>query len=95
MKRTLIVTLVCVNVALLLALLLGTFTPNANAQVYRGAADYLMTIGRIGSDRDAVYVIDLDTRRMLAWQYDQTRQRLVPFQGRRLKTDFRRPPEPE
>ena len=89
MKKTLIVTLACVNVALLGALVLGTATPTADAQVFGGGRDYLMLTANIGTDNDAVYIIDLATRRMLTWRYDRTNKRLAPFRGRDLTNDFR------
>ena len=94
MKRAIIVTLVCVNVALLAALVLGAATPKAEAQAYRGAADYLLMTGHIGDNWDAVYVLDLAKRRLAAWQFNKTRKRLVAIGTRDLKDDFRRK-EPE
>ena len=90
MKKVLIVALVCVNVALLAALMLGLAAPRASAQVYRGGADYLMMTGQIGRDWDAVYIVDMGSRRLMAWRFDQTKKRLVAFRGRELKTDFAR-----
>lgn len=90
MKKTVIIALVCVNVALLASLMLWATTPKANAQVLRGGADYLLMTGHIGSDWDAVYIIDMGSRRLLAWQFDKTKKRLVPIRGRQLKNDFRR-----
>jgi hypothetical protein len=48
MRKVLIVSLVCVNVALLAVLLLGYGAPVAKAQVEGGGADYLMVTGQIG-----------------------------------------------
>ncbi len=89
MKKTLIVTLVCINVALLAALVLGVRAPNADAQVSGGGADYLMLTARIGTNNDAVCIIDLASRRLMAWQYDRTNKRLASFRGRELPNDFR------
>ena len=94
MKKTLIAALVCVNVALVVALILGPGTPRAEAQPFRGAVDYLMITGQISDGYDALYVIDLAKRRMLAWKLDRTRKVLVPYRGRELRNDFaRRGPE--
>jgi len=90
MKKAVIVTLVCVNAALLAALVLGAGAPKAEAQVFRGGADYLMMTGHIGTDWDAVYIIDLAQRRLAAWQFNKTRKRLVAIGVRDLKNDFRR-----
>ena len=90
MKRVLIVTLVCVNLGLLATLMLGTATPKASAQAFRGGTDYLLMTGAIRSDYDAVYVIDLGKRRLLAWKLDRTKKSLVPNRGRDLRNDFER-----
>jgi len=90
MKKTVIVALVCVNAALLAALVLGAGAPAAHGQVFRGGADYLMMTGHIGEDWDAVYIIDLAQRRMAAWEFNKTRKRLVAIGVRDLRNDFRR-----
>lgn len=96
MKKALIITLMCVNAGLLAGLLLGTRSQRAEAQVFRGAANYLMVTGQIGSAWDAVHVIDMGGRNIRSWRYDKTRKRLVPFTGRSLEADFRRQaPTPE
>ena len=89
MKRALIVALVCINVALLAAVI-GLNSPRAGAQTIRGANDYIMVTGKIESAFDAVYVIDMKSRRLAAWRFDRTAKRLVPYRGRLLTTDFHR-----
>ena len=89
MKKTVIVALVCVNVALLLALMFGAGTPKAQAQAFRGATDYLMGTGKArGRPADVGYIIDLGRRRLLAWEFNKTRKALVPYRGRELTNDF-------
>ncbi|MHC4294227.1 MAG: hypothetical protein ACYSTL_01435 [Planctomycetota bacterium] len=90
MKKVLIITLVCVNVVLLASLILVAGVGRAEAQVYRGGTDYLMVTGKIGTNWEAVYVIDMETRRLLAWRFDRTKNRLLRFRGRMLQNDFRR-----
>jgi len=90
MRRMLIVTLVCVNAALLLALVLGAKTPPANAQVVGGGADYLAVTGRIGSTNDAIYMIDLGQRKLAAFRYDPNTKDLQQYRGRDLVKDFGR-----
>jgi hypothetical protein len=90
MKKALIVALVCINAALLLALVLGYGTPPAKAQVAGGATDYLMVTGRLIGEADAVYIIDLAKRRMAAWRFDKTNNKMVPMSGHELKRDFDR-----
>ena len=89
MKRALIVTLVCLNLALIAALVLGASTPPARAQAFRGGADYLMVTAAFSSSNDAVYVLDMAQRRLVALAYDKTAKRLLPMRGRQLERDFR------
>jgi len=88
MKKLLIVALVCINVALLLALVLGSGIRQAKAQGFR-TTDYIMLSGKIGGGQDALYVVDLARERLIAWRYDMQRKRLIPYRGRELKRDFR------
>lgn len=92
MKRALVVTLVGINAALLLALVFGANASDAKAQGIVGAnTDYLITTGHISKDYDAVYVVDVRRRGMVAFRFDKTKKKLVLFRGiRKLKTDFRK-----
>ena len=91
MKKPLIVALMCVNAALLVALIAGTGTERAYGQVI--GANYLVVTGNIFSDYDAVYVLDLATRRLAAWRYEKRKR---PYgmrpvaAGRELLRDFGR-----
>ncbi len=90
MKRVLIGTLVGVNVVLLLALMLGLGESKANAQIIGAQTDYLIITGAVGGD-DAVYVIDLKRRGMIALGFDKQNKRIAAFRGaRRLDVDFGR-----
>ena len=89
MKRALIVALVCINVALLAALV-GVNLRRADAQVARGGNDYIMVTGKIEASFDAIFIVDLQSRRLAAWRFDRTTKRLVPYKGRVLDTDFKR-----
>ena len=88
MKKKLIVLLVCLNAALLVALMVGSAVPT-QGQVVGGGADYILLTAHIGSDWDGVYVIDLAKRRMLMLYFDKTKKRLLPYRGVDLTTDFR------
>ena len=88
MKKVLIVALVCINVALV-ALVLARELPRADAQTFRGASNYLLFAGHIEENYDAVYVVDLDKRKLAAWKFDQTTKKLIPYRGRDLAKDFR------
>lgn len=88
MKKALIVALVCVNIVLV-AMLINFNVNNAQAQTERGANNFILTTGRIESGFEAVYVIDLKTRKMGAWRFDRNAKKLVPYKGRILTTDFK------
>lgn len=88
MKKALIVALVCINI-LLVAVLVNFNATKAQAQTERGANDFIMVTGRIETSFEAVYVLDLKTRKLGAWRYDRTAKRLVPYIGRSLTTDFK------
>ena len=91
MKKALIVVMVCVNL-LLAALLLGVTLPRAEAQTVRGASNYLVVTGKYDKDRvqyDAVYVVDLVTRKLLGMRFDKRAKRMVPLgRARELGRDF-------
>jgi len=88
MKRALIVALVCINI-LLVAALVNFNAPKAQAQTERGANNFIMVTGRIESAFEAVYVLDLKSRKLGAWRFDRTAKKLVPYKGRILTTDFK------
>lgn len=90
MKGLLIAGLLGLNAVLLVVLLLGATTQPADAQVVVGAAtDYLIYTAELGSDNDAVYIVDMKQQRMVALKWDQTRKKMVQFRGgRNLKMDF-------
>jgi len=91
MRTGLIIALVCVNVGLLLALVLGTTVPPAQAQVVGGGTDYLMLTGKMrGTNAEALFVLDLARRKMVAFKFDITANKLVPMKGRLLIQDFQR-----
>jgi hypothetical protein len=87
MKRTLVVLLVCLNLALLAALVASNVS-TASAQTERGANDYILVTAKTQSV-DAVYVLDLRTRRLAAWRFDANAKKLLPLKGRMLETDFK------
>ena len=49
-----------------------------------------MITGKIEAAFDAVFVVDLKSRRLAAWRFDRTAKRLVPYKGRQLPVDFKR-----
>ena len=90
MKTIVIMALLCVNVAMLAALLLGTSSPIAHAQVIGGGTDYTMVSGNSNAGYDVVYILDLNKRRLMGWRIDPTSHLLRPITGRDLRVDFRR-----
>ena len=88
MKKTFIVALVCVNVVLLAALV-AVDLDKASAQTLRGGNLFIMATGKIESTFDAVYVVDMKSRRIGAWRFDRTAKRLVSYKGRDLEADFK------
>ncbi len=92
MKQVIIVALVCLNAALLVALVFGAGTPAVNAQVIGGGTDYILITGDIREDYDAVYILDLGKRRLAALKFDKkgglAGGRLVPAGERDLPRDF-------
>jgi hypothetical protein len=91
MKRVWLVVLTVVNLGLL-AWVLNVTLPTLHGQV-RGNADYLAVTGRIGGTANALYIVDLGKRRMLAWRFDETSKRMVPVKGVDLARDFKRDKE--
>ena len=92
MRNVLVVALMCLNAALLMALIAGWGPEKAYGQVV--GANYLVVTGNLGADDDAIYAIDLSQRRLAAWRYDteQDPSRLVcitPHGGRDLRRDFK------
>jgi len=85
MKRALIIALVCLDLALLAALVAGKIPSKAHAQGIVGT-DYMMVTGRESSNKDAVFILDRARDRLMALKLD--RKRLRPVRGRNLKTDF-------
>ena len=92
MKRAAIVALLCLNAALLVMLVAGSGTEQkAYGQVI--ASNYLVVTGNIYSDYDAIYILDLSTRRLAAWRYEKRKRpygmRAVAA-GREMLRDFGR-----
>ena len=91
-KNWLVVALVAVNLTLLAVLLFISPGPApANAQPIAQNGNYLMVTGKIQNDRDAVYVVDLNSRTLHALSFDATTKKLEYRGYRNLFTDFRRP----
>ena len=90
MKTALIVALICVNVGLLAALMLGSGVERADAQVRR--TDYVMVTAQVTDNYDAIYIIDLGSRKFTAVGIDKRTKRFQPVvkRPRDLYRDFAR-----
>ena len=94
MKKAVIIVLVCVNVALLGALVVRTL-PQAEAQpVYVSAPqapNYLIMSGKVAASQDVIYVLDVTSRRLAAWEFSQNTKTLERVRLMRdLTADFRK-----
>lgn len=82
--------LVCVNLVLLTALCLSTYSlPAAQAQGTGLAGNYMMVTGEIQNEYDALYLVDLRERTIHAFYWDKGRKQLVYSDMRSLERDFR------
>ena len=91
-KNIVIVGLVCVNLALLTAVVIKAADAKpAYGQIGVGSA-YLMVAGRIQTNYQAVYVIDLQSRQLMAFKVGHGRPRVqrAIARPRMLRRDFRR-----
>ena len=91
MKRAVIVGLVCVNLALLLALMWGAAVPSAKAQAGFLKTDYMVVSGKHpGRQIEAIYIVDLAKERLASLYYDRANKRVTVLgRPRDLKVDFR------
>ena len=93
MKQLVLLVLICLNAALLVALVFGATAEKAYAQGI--GSSYLVMTGLVNDDYDALYVLDVTGRRLAAWTYrrKQNQGRLVPVTSggaRDLLRDFGR-----
>ena len=92
-KRSIIVALTGLNLLLLAALILSSYTPPAAYAQGRGrAGDYLMATVQIHEDLDALTVINIPRGFLYVFRPQQTRNgaKLALTGQRNLNTDFRR-----
>jgi siroheme synthase (precorrin-2 oxidase/ferrochelatase) len=88
MKNAGIVALVGVNVLFLVALVVGTGSVDqAKAQGYI-EQDYIVIAAKVDKTEDVIYITDMKKKRMLAFQFDTQKKRMVPYRGVRLLRDF-------
>jgi hypothetical protein len=89
-KSTAVALLVCLNLALLTALCLASYSlPSAAAQGTGLSGNYMVVAGQIQDRYDALYVLDLRARTLHAFYFDKGRKELVYSDWRDLERDFR------
>ena len=89
-KSTWVALLVCVNLVLLTALCLASYSlPTAMAQGTGLASNYLIVTGEIQNEYDALYVLDMRERTLHAFYWDRTRRDLLYADWRDIERDFR------
>ncbi len=85
-----IAALVCANVALLAALALATTAPkSALAQATGLAGNYMAVAGEVQDEFDALYLVDLKSHILHAFQFDRGKKQLEYVDSRDLRRDFR------
>ena len=87
MKQVIIVALLCLNAALLVALVVGTNSP-ATAQAVGGRGDFAVTTGKLNLNLDVVYILDTASRRVAVLRYDRASNRMQPVGRTELSRDF-------
>jgi len=93
MKKVIIAMLVCVNAGLLAALMFGVGAGKAQG-TYPGSImpnNTIMITGQIRDDEDAVYIIDMATERLAAFEFQGkgATKRLRPLGTRDLTIDLK------
>ena len=89
MKRKPLGVLIAINVALLLALAWICITPGPVQAQRRRGGDYMMLSGKMkGQDREAVYLFELNTSRMLVLGFNTSNNELEVYDGRVVLGDL-------
>ena len=89
-KSTALAALICLNLILLTAICLSSYSlPAATAQGTGLAANYMVVTGEIQDEYDALYIVDLRARTLHAFYWDKGRKQLVYSDWRSLERDFR------
>lgn len=90
MKKPLLIALVCLNLALVSAVVFHARPAPAQAQLRRGAADYVTAAVRRGSSEEVLFIIDATQRLMIGVRADTSRGglQLTELFPRDLERDF-------
>ncbi len=86
-QKVVIVTLICLNIGLLVALIHFNTAP-AYAQPFR-PTNFLVVTTKISSGLDALCVIDLNREKLATWKWNKGNRRLELISTRELPQDFR------
>jgi len=88
-KKTLVLTLVGLNV-LLLGLLVHQAVPQAQAQSFR-TTDYVVMTARMGTSYQVLFIVDLNTKKMIGLKFDKTTKKMDKMKNyeRDLVRDFK------
>ncbi|MHC4067289.1 MAG: hypothetical protein ACYSUI_22685 [Planctomycetota bacterium] len=91
-KRSVIAALVGINLFLLAALILSSYSPPAAyAQRVGGAWNYIAVSCEVDESYDVFYLVDLGDRRLHAFVPSQKQDGSIEYVGSRsLESDFRR-----
>jgi hypothetical protein len=89
-KSTWLTLLVCVNLALVTGIVLvGTAPRTALAQGIGLADNYMAVAGKIQTDFDALYIIDMQERTLHTFYFQRGTRQLDYGKYRMLERDFR------
>jgi len=89
-KNTWLSLLICVNLMLLTAIVLCSYSPpTAYAQATSLASDYMVVAGEIQDQHDALYIVDVRNRILHVLYYERGMKRLRYAASRDLEQDFR------
>ena len=92
-KQLLITLLVCLNVGLLAMLMVGPGARTTQAQIMGGTAPYVTTSALYDPNQEAIFVVDLVRRKLVAFRLEQNAAGdlvLRELSGRDLVRDFGR-----
>lgn len=91
MSRRSLRVLLTVNVLLLAALAVVSFSSGPVSAQLGMRGDYVMIAGAVTgrSDQDAVYIFDLKSQKVAALLFDTRKNRLQPIAGRVVSNDLR------
>ena len=95
-KAVVIAILLVVNLGLLTAVILSAlegeqaWAGTAQAQAMPSSPKYVMVLGRFRENQQALYVVNLERRRLAVFSFDQRKKDTLSYSGRvNLTADFR------